>query len=789
MIQRTPGWDKARPSRRMAVSGRQWLWALALLATASCLLAAFGLVRVLTLELVLFALLMLGSWRLLVGLEGGEPADRIRLSESKLVENVRFLKTIADAMPGMVGYWTRELHCTFANPPYHSWYGRTHEEMLGIHLRDLMGEPLYALTEPYIQGVLAGEPQRFERTLTRADGSTGYAWVHFIPDMAEETIRGFFVLIADFTEAKEAQLQLEQLNDALVERTQQAEAANRTKSEFLANMSHEIRTPMNAIFGLSHLLLRTDLAPKQQDYLIRVQESSRLLLRILNDILDISRIEAGKLQIETAPFNLGKVFEHVADQVHEGVKAKGLTIAFSLPEEIPLGLVGDSLRLGQVLLNIVYNAVKFTESGGITVACSALEGSPGDPLVLRFRVQDTGIGIPEEVLPRLFQAFSQADTSTTRRFGGSGLGLVISQRLVELMGGDISVASRPGEGSTFTVTVPFGVQEPGSALASAKQVSAKARGYRGRVLLAEDNETNRMMAKEMLEIGGYEVETAANGREAVRQALAPEASFDLILMDIQMAEMDGIEATRRIRKGGVQLPILAMTAHAMEHERLRCLDAGMNDHIPKPFEPEAFYATLERWMPAARPMPSPEPLPADLVSRWPGSTGPSGPLREAIRRDLSASLAYLQRARQEQDLAKAAYAAHSLRGMNALADAPGFLETARWVERSQEAGAVWIGQVRTLEGLAQALLDTLATPVQEQACAALPESLDAERVKAILADLDLKLSRKSLSARKDVERLRATLGPHPQVLGLEDCMARMDFQAARSLVKTLEKYF
>ena len=861
-----------------------------------------------------------------------------KLTERKLVENERFLKTIADAMPGMVGYWTQELRCTFANPQYYAWYGRTQEQMLGIRMRDLMDAELFAETEPYVHGVLAGEAQRFERTLTRADGSLGYAMVHFIPDVAEDTVRGFFVLISDFTEAKETQLQLQQLNDALVERSQQAEAANRAKSEFLANMSHEIRTPMNAIFGLSHLVLRTDLAPKQQDYLQKIQESSRLLLRILNDILDISRMEAGKLQIENAPFSLAKVFEHIADQVQEGVKEKGLSIAFDLPTEVRVGLVGDSLRLGQILLNIVYNAVKFTEQGGIQVSCRVLD-RPGDALLLAFTVQDSGIGIPAEVLPRLFQPFSQADSSTTRRFGGSGLGLVISQRLVELMGGEITVASQAGLGSSFTVTVPFGVQQQNPLPASAALLSEQLRGFRalivdndpdaratlvqmvkalgleadacasgfealarlqrpqgelcdvvlldwrmpeldgmetarriqgepsivpkpvlllvtaygqdelshlashepidgllmkplsfsllqdvlvealarrrgapvpvrkrglrpagesrplvrGRILLAEDNETNRMMAKEMLHIAGYEVATAANGREAVSMALAPEAGFDLILMDIQMSEMDGIEATLRIRAEGQRLPILAMTAHALEHERLRCLESGMNDHIPKPFEPEAFYATLERWIPPrnlAAPLPPSGPFAAgNPQARFEAWTGQRDPLQEAIRRDLTACLADLREARQDQDLPRAAHAAHSLRGMNVLAQAPGFQETARAVEHGLEPGPAWQEQLQTLEALAQARLDAIPATSREQAPYAPPEHLDPLRLRRLLADLELKLRRKSLSARKDARALREVLGAHPQVLHLEGCLAAMDFELALEALGTLARLF
>ncbi|HNX94268.1 MAG TPA: PAS domain S-box protein [Holophaga sp.] len=686
---------------------------------------------------------------------------RRKRAELGLIENERFLKTITDAVPDMIGYWTREGRCTFANTRYLEWFGRSWEGMRETSLDDLLKEDRFTSNRPHVEGVLKGQIQGFERSMTWPDGRTSYAWTHYIPDIADGRMRGFFVLASDITALKEAQFQLERLNTDLEERTRQAEAANRAKSEFLANMSHEIRTPMNAIMGLSHLVLRSELSTKQRDYLLRIQESSRLLLGILNDILDISKIEAGKLDIERADFEVRKVVAHVADTVSEKAQEKGLAMRVELAPEIPNALMGDSLRLGQVLLNLANNAVKFTERGGVSIHVR-LQARKGRQVWLRFEVQDSGIGIPEAILPRLFQSFNQADSSTTRRYGGTGLGLAICKRLVDLMGGEIGVQSVPSQGSTFQFTVPFELREEPS-LASrelagrralvvdndpearelliemievlgmttegaetgvdALSLIAKAREDRpfeailldwhmpdmdgletaeaiqreagpgprpivlmvtaygleqtqhlmdrarldgvllkpvhpevlkdalldafarqgaqdvlasvpsgglpsgssggsadalphiGKILLVEDNETNQWVAREMLERAGCRVEVAGNGQEAVGKALAPGAGFDLVLMDIQMPEMDGFEATRRIRERLRDLPILAMTAHALESDRMRCFEVGMNDHLSKPFEPQELQALLTRWLPPREARHEPETAP--LVTNAP----------------------------------------------------------------------------------------------------------------------------------------------------------------------------
>jgi len=380
-----------------------------------------------------------------------------------------------------------------------------------------------------------------------------------------------------------------------------AEAANQTKSDFLANVSHEIRTPMNAIIGLSQLGLDEARDPGMQDYLRKIFGASRSLLAILNDILDYSKIEAGRMQIERTEFRLDEVLESTLELYRSGAEAKGVALALDVAPDVPRRLLGDPLRLGQVLNNLVGNAVKFTTSGSVGIG-ARLHGRDGECARLELSVGDSGIGIAPEQLRQLFQPFVQADGSITRRFGGTGLGLSISRSLVHLMNGEITVESTPGQGSTFRVQIRFDM--PGVAVsplprnaAGNVDLAAVAAPVAGaRVLLVEDNPVNRQVAKGFLDKAGIDCTVAAHGGEAIAQL--ERADFDLILMDLQMPEMDGLAATRRIRRNPAwaRLPIIALTASAMVKDRDDCIAAGMNDHLAKPLDPVALIEVLRRWI-------------------------------------------------------------------------------------------------------------------------------------------------------------------------------------------------
>jgi two-component system, sensor histidine kinase and response regulator len=396
---------------------------------------------------------------------------------------------------------------------------------------------------------------------------------------------------------------------ALAVAKEAAEAASRAKTTFLANMSHEIRTPMNAIIGLTHLL-RTDPVTRRQDELLgKVGENAEHLLKILNDILDLSKIEAGKLILEPSDFPLADVLEHLRSMEAERVAQKGLRLTLTVAPDVPPGLHGDGLRLAQILLNLVGNAVKFTAAGGVDIAVARLPERGTD--WLRFTVRDSGIGIAPQDVTRLFETFEQADASTTRRYGGSGLGLAICRSLVDLMGGSITVESRLGEGSAFMVEVPLpaaavaGRAAPTSEPAASPRLalaarSAAARRPGARVLLAEDSLVNQEVATAFLRLAGVTVDAVADGQAAVEAAA--RVRYDLILMDIQMPVLDGLVATRQIRAmpGRQDVPIVAMTANAFDEDRRACLEAGMNDHLAKPVDPDRLYATLERWVPLRR---------------------------------------------------------------------------------------------------------------------------------------------------------------------------------------------
>ncbi len=515
-----------------------------------------------------------------------------------LDEQLRFVEVLLEATPTAIYLKDTAGRYLRFNKAFAELFRIEREKWIGKTVFDLIGgEAAVAMHAKDQELFASAEVQTYEASFTQQttrETRDGLYWKAPLTN-ARGDVTALVGTILDITEKN-------RFEQALRDAKRNAEAASQAKSDFLANMSHEIRTPMNGVIGMTELALDTSLNDVQRGYLTAVRNSARSLMVILNDVLDFSKIEAGKLHIEEAAFALEPSVREVLQSIRARAEKKGLVLQCTMAHDLPVTVRGDSVRIGQVLTNLCDNAIKFTSQGEVAVTLSARPLAE-QAMEIQFSVRDTGIGIPPEKQQAVFEAFSQADASTTREFGGTGLGLTICVRLVQLMGGRIWLESTPGVGSTFHFTVRVYVPEvlptatalPVEVLPSVASDHMQIHAYQ--VLLVEDHPINQMLATTLLKKWGHAVTLAKNGQEAVD--LFPAQHWDLVLMDMQMPVMGGLEATRVIRANepaGQRTPIIAMTANAMEADRQACLDAGMDEHLAKPFNAPALQAMLARLM-------------------------------------------------------------------------------------------------------------------------------------------------------------------------------------------------
>jgi signal transduction histidine kinase/CheY-like chemotaxis protein/HPt (histidine-containing phosphotransfer) domain-containing protein len=563
-------------------------------------------------------------------------------------------------------------------------------------------------------------------------------------------------IFRDITERKRSEMQLQEVNRRLEAATAranemalQARNASRSKSEFLANMSHEIRTPLNGVIGMTELMLGGELSSEQRRYAEMARSSGQHLLALLNDILDLSKVEAGKLDLETVDFDLQVLLDDVAGAMALPAREKGIELRCAAAPAVPTFLKGDPGRLRQILNNLTGNAVKFTDAGEVSIDIS-LEAESPDRVLLRFTVRDTGIGIRADKIDMLFQKFVQLDASTTRRYGGTGLGLIISKQLAYMMQGDIGVESEEGRGSRFWFTAWLGKQprEARGTVSSSAVPSSAPREIRPlagadqcRLLVVEDHPVNREVTLGILEKLGFRADVAATGREALNALI--KRPYDLVFMDVQMPDMDGLTATRRIRNADQNIcnvPVIAMTAHALAGDRKRCLAAGMTDYIPKPVNSQALADVLSRWLPAVEPDPGGQnssvagqpqvpSSPSDSQSQETRSARPlfdasgfwkrvmgdkafGGKIIVAFLKDIPVQMASLQAALSADDPDRTARQAHTIKG--AVANMGGEACCGLAIEIEQAAKAKDLASARRLTARMQEALESLENALKEE---------------------------------------------------------------------------
>jgi PAS domain S-box-containing protein len=557
-------------------------------ATAAGLgLAIYAMIRIAVVHgLILIALVSAGAtlfWQVANRLLRSMAESEERFCE--LADNIKEVFWLFD--------W-RLQRVIYVSPAYEQIWGRPSAELYENYSSwadSVHPDDLEAARKSFARIAESGGGELRDYRIIRPDGSV--RWVSdrgFAITDAHGEVRRIAGIAEDITERKEAEEELRRTKD-------QAEAANLAKSRFLANMSHEIRTPMNAIIGMTHLALEAAADDQQRLHLETIRSSAEHLLVLLNDILDVSKIEAGHIELESAPFSLRSALDDTEQALKARAEEKGLQLSYTIDPGTPDELIGDLHRLQQIVYNLVSNAIKFTEKGSIEVRVKPAELTD-EQVMLLFTVTDSGIGIPSDKHNAIFERFSQADTSSSRSHGGTGLGLAISRHMVSLLDGSIWVESEPDKGSRFFFTASFALGTDQGARPTSEQVAPDPEEAKGlRMLLVEDNPANQNLVVALLERKGHSVRVAGNGRQAIEAF--EEQTFDFVFMDVEMPGLNGFDTTKIIRKneqeqGSGHVPIVALTAHALKGDKERCLEAGMDDYVAKPIQIPEFYAAIER---------------------------------------------------------------------------------------------------------------------------------------------------------------------------------------------------